>query len=574
MFGAKDDGLKPSCVRIFAVIVLYKVTPQSSPSFATLRAALAAVPVGTLRLTILLYDNAPSGADPGPLPEGVRYQAASYNAGLANAYNHALEIAEAEDYDWLLTLDQDTVLPPDFLVRVSQTICKVESTPIIAAIVPHITGDEKALSPYWFHGGAIARWFDTGFTGAPSRDVFAFNSAAVIRVTSLHQIGGYDPRFWLDNSDASLFRQLHRHGKQVYVAGDIEVSHDFSMMDMEARITPARYRNILLAESAFWDLEMGALAGLERTIRLIFRVYKHIQRNDGIEFRATTYEFLRRRIFWTRSSRLRLWEAETRALFSDLPETRPDAFCGSVVSKRPLKVSVCMATYNGEQYFEAQLRSILDQLSEHDEVIVVDDASRDRTRERVIAFKDSRIKLIEHVKNRGVVETFEEAVRNASGDVLFLSDGDDIWAPDKVRKVLQAFVENPRSQIVATGIRLIDENGQPLDSRLYTKNRKFTPALLPNLLRNRFQGSAMAFRSSLLPTILPFPKRKLFLHDAWIGACNRVAGGETVYLDEPLLYYRRHASNFSKPMGLQRRVSARAQLILSLGARWLVLRSK
>jgi glycosyltransferase involved in cell wall biosynthesis len=558
-------------VRLLAVVVLYRTTPQASASLRTLLAAFAAAPAGTLKFQILVYDNAPSGVDPGLLPDGVRYQAVSHNAGIASAYNQALKIAEEEHYDWLLTLDQDTLLPPDFLVRVSEAICKVESTPIVATIVPHITGDGKTLSPYWFRGGAIVRWFDKGFTGAPSRDVFAFNSAATIRVTALHQIAGYDPRFWLDNSDAYLFRQLHRHGKQVFVAGNIEVAHDFSMMDMRNRITPARYRNILLAESAFWDLEMGALAALERTARLIVRVYRHLRRKDNPELRAITYEFLRRRIFWTRRSRLQAWETETRALFPGLPDTRPDAFCATVASEHPFKVSVCMATYNGEQYIGEQIRSVLGQLGEHDEVIVVDDASLDQTRERVIEFNDTRIKLIKHVKNFGVVETFEEAVRNATGDILFLSDGDDIWAPDKVAKVLTAFSQNPRTQVVTTGIQLVDESGRQIDGREFMKNRKFTSALLPNLVRNRYQGSTMAFRSSLLAKILPFPKGKAFLHDAWIGACNGVTGGETVYIDEALLYYRRHSSNFSNPLTLHGKVSARVQLVLALAARWLGL---
>jgi len=228
-----------------------------------------------------------------------------------------------------------------------------------------------------------------------------------------------------------------------------------------------------------------------------------------------------------------------------------------------------MASYNGDRYIQEQIASILPQLSEQDELVVVDDASSDRTKERIVEFNDPRIKLIEHDENQGVVATFEEAMRNAAGDILFLSDGDDIWAPNKVARVLRAFAENPQAQVVATGIALIDQDGHPLDSRDYTKGRRFTPALLPNLVRNRFQGSAMAFRSSLLPKILPFPKRKGFLHDAWIGARNELTGGMTVYLDEPLLYYRRHASNFSKRHNLRMQIRVRVQLILALALRWL-----
>lgn len=231
-------------------------------------------------------------------------------------------------------------------------------------------------------------------------------------------------------------------------------------------------------------------------------------------------------------------------------------------------ISVCMASYNGDRYIREQINSILLQLGTLDEIVVVDDASTDQTRERVIEFSDPRIKLVKHAQNEGVVKTFEDAIRSATGDILFLSDGDDIWAPNKVTKILRAFAMNPRAQVVATGMRIIDGDGKTLDTDDYLKNRPFSAALLPNLLRNRFQGSTMAFRSSLLPIILPFPKRRAFLHDAWIGTCNIVAGGDTIYLDEPLLYYRRHHNNFSRKLRLQTQLIARAQLVLALAARW------
>jgi glycosyltransferase involved in cell wall biosynthesis len=95
------------------------------------------------------------------------------------------------------------------------------------------------------------------------------------------------------------------------------------------------------------------------------------------------------------------------------------------MSKRADRVSVCVATYQGERFVAAQLQSILTQLSDGDEVIIVDDHSMDTTCERIVALGDSRIRLIRHDANRGVAESFEEAISQASGDVIFLSDQDD-----------------------------------------------------------------------------------------------------------------------------------------------------
>jgi hypothetical protein len=60
----------------------------------------------------------------------------------------------------------------------------------------------------------------------------------------------------------------------------------------------------------------------------------------------------------------------------------------------------------------------------------------------------------------------------------------------------------------------------------------------------------------------------MFLHDAWIGMCNIMTGGGTVYLAEPLLYYRRHSSNVSQPMGLKEQIVKRAQLTVALALHW------
>lgn len=553
------DAHQPGCVRIFAVIVLHKAIPENSASFASLRASPATVSDSLVQLKVLLYDNTPGSQEIGPLPAGVLYSAAGQNVGLAEAYNKALELAEADACDWFLTLDQDTALGSDFLSRIANIARQVENTPSIAAIVPQITGDGRLLSPNWFLGGAIPRWFRKGYTGVPSHATFAFNSASTIRVTALRQIGGYNPWFWLDNSDAYMFRQLHRHGKSVFVAGEIEVDHSFSMMNMQARVTPARYRNILLAETAFWDLEMGAFAALERTARLIVRACKHAWRNDDPELRSLTYEFLRRRFFWSKKRRLRAWEAETRVLCPSLTGSR--SFFKDPSSKRRWKVSVCMAAYNGERYIGKQLQSILNQLQNRDELVVVDDASSDRTRDVIRSFNDGRIRLIEHPRNRGVVASFEDAIRNATGDILFLADDDDIWAPDKVKKVLEAFREHPDAQIITTRVSMIDEHGLPSPDTLYSNRKGFQSGFWQNILRNHFQGSAMAFRSSLLAFVLPFPKHVGFLHDQWIGTRNALLGGSAIFVDEPLLLYRRHSQNLSRKMTWARQAKVRLQLL-------------
>jgi glycosyltransferase involved in cell wall biosynthesis len=115
-----------------------------------------------------------------------------------------------------------------------------------------------------------------------------------------------------------------------------------------------------------------------------------------------------------------------------------------------------MAAYNGGAFVEAQLHSILPQLNSGDEVVIVDDGSMDDTLQRVTKIGDARVRLLRHEKNAGVVATFEDALRSATGDVLFLCDDDDLWAPTKVRKFLDVFerqadvglAHQPRRQVL------------------------------------------------------------------------------------------------------------------------------
>jgi glycosyltransferase involved in cell wall biosynthesis len=223
-----------------------------------------------------------------------------------------------------------------------------------------------------------------------------------------------------------------------------------------------------------------------------------------------------------------------------------------------------MATYNGEHFFPEQMRSILPQLSRDDEVVIVDDGSKDATLERVAAFNDPRIRVARHKKNEGVMASFEDAVRLANGDILFFSDQDDVWAADKVEKMLAAFAGDESVTIVSTGVTVIDENGEQVEDAIYSNRRPFASGFLANLYSNRFQGSAMAIRRTLVPHILPFPRHCSFVHDEWIGMRNALLGGGVIHLPEPLLLYRRHGNNDSQSRSVYGKFKKRVEVLLAL----------
>ena len=246
-----------------------------------------------------------------------------------------------------------------------------------------------------------------------------------------------------------------------------------------------------------------------------------------------------------------------------------DLNCAVRAAERP-KVSVCMAAYQGERYIADQLRSILEQLSAYDEVIVVDDHSMDRTREEIQALTDSRIRLIEHHTNRGIASTFQDALSAASGEVIFLSDQDDIWSPAKVSMVLQIFQREPEVTLVVTDAALIDEDGNRVSGSYYDMHGAFSAGIASNLVRCKFLGCLMAFRAGLLPKVLPFPSGcGDVLHDFWIGVVNSITSGTTRYLNEQLVFYRRHpAAVTSSKLNFGRKVEIRWNLLRAIIVFW------
>jgi len=205
-----------------------------------------------------------------------------------------------------------------------------------------------------------------------------------------------------------------------------------------------------------------------------------------------------------------------------------------------MNISVCMAVHNGANFIREQIASILPQLGGEDEIVAVDDASQDTSIAILESFHDKRIRIIRQTLNRGVLITFERALLEASGEIIFLSDQDDIWRSDKIATMMNAFAADPRVTLMLSNGELIDSNGRSLSQQLYG-NGKFLPGVLPNIMRNRYQGSTMAFRREILEAVLPFPDG-IPMHDSWIGLVNALIG-RAAYLPDRLVFYRRHENN-------------------------------
>lgn len=205
-------------------------------------------------------------------------------------------------------------------------------------------------------------------------------------------------------------------------------------------------------------------------------------------------------------------------------------------------ITVCVTTYNGEKYIEQQIRSIMACLSSLDEVIVSDDGSKDSTLEilSLLQGEFANIKIVEGPR-RGLIANFSHALSLASGDIVFLSDQDDVWHSDKVSKVTAAFGSG-NFGVVVHNARLVDSDCNPMGESLYDL-RQSKAGLLKNLMKNSYVGCCMAIRRDLLSAALPIPEN-IEMHDWWIGLVSESLS-KTKFIDDVLLEYRRHGSNSS-----------------------------
>ncbi len=206
------------------------------------------------------------------------------------------------------------------------------------------------------------------------------------------------------------------------------------------------------------------------------------------------------------------------------------------------KISVCMATYNGEKYIVEQLNSILKQLSENDEVIISDDSSTDGTVEILqdFASKDSRIQLFLFQKFRDPIQNFQNALVKSSGDFIYLSDQDDVWLENKVKDINESLISY---DLVLHDSIVTDENlkmTHPSFFKLFGSKK----GILKNIIRSSYYGSCMAFKKEILKKAIPFPKTKEIGQDLWLGLVAELTG-KVLLINKPYIYYRRHQNTFT-----------------------------
>jgi len=203
-----------------------------------------------------------------------------------------------------------------------------------------------------------------------------------------------------------------------------------------------------------------------------------------------------------------------------------------------------MATYNGAPYLKEQLDCFNEQSILPNELIICDDGSTDETINVIESFQKYapfNVKFIQNQTRLGYGKNFEKALNNTTGDLIFLSDQDDVWFPNKIEEIINVVGQNPDKDLFLNDTEITDAKLNPTG---LTKLGQIKRTSLS--LDNFVQGSCACLTRQLADIALPIPEN-IKAHDNWISDIARYLDIRYIH-NEVLQYYRIHERNTSNYM--------------------------
>ncbi|TCV79101.1 glycosyltransferase family 2 protein [Sulfurirhabdus autotrophica] len=217
-----------------------------------------------------------------------------------------------------------------------------------------------------------------------------------------------------------------------------------------------------------------------------------------------------------------------------------------------LKISIALCVHNGERYLAEQLESFLSQTCPPYELVACDDASEDATQTIIEAFATRAPFPVRFHRNPiklGVNANFERAIRLCQGDVIILSDQDDVWLPHKLEVFDKVFMATPEIGWAYCDANVVSDSLQPFGYTMWERvsftRREQKVGRKGNIFKVLLKhyvvaGAAMAFRANLRERLFPVPAG--WAYDAWL-AVLAAAFARCALIEEPLQLYRQHSSN-------------------------------
>lgn len=218
------------------------------------------------------------------------------------------------------------------------------------------------------------------------------------------------------------------------------------------------------------------------------------------------------------------------------------------MNRSPL-VSIVLCVYNGEVFLKQQIDSILEQTYTEFELLILNDNSSDSSNELIEQYlrKDTRIRYFKNETNLGFNRNFENGFRLSQGELIAISDQDDIWIPNKIEELVQNLGDHI---LIYSNSELIDKDGTKLNARLdldliHVDNPSYKSFLNDNFIT----GHTCLFKKELLNYALPIPE-EIYFYDWWLGFTASYVG-KIKYLKKVLTLYRIHDRSVMQELTVQ-----------------------
>lgn len=215
--------------------------------------------------------------------------------------------------------------------------------------------------------------------------------------------------------------------------------------------------------------------------------------------------------------------------------------------KNNITTTIVIATYNGQEFLSEQIDSILNQTKLPEEIIFVDDCSDDDTKKIILNYasliklKGINVHVTEQKKNVGYIKNFFNGIKQATQEIIFLCDQDDIWLPNKIEKYTTFFLNNSNILALHGNTNVINKAGDVTKENFQEYDKELTKLSFNKYLKKvNYPGMSLAFKNGEFKELLLSFEKELNLttHDWFIGlmACLN----EGFFTTNHVLTLRRH----------------------------------
>ncbi|MDO9153555.1 MAG: glycosyltransferase [Paludibacter sp.] len=266
------------------VIVLYQCSLDKSITFLSLTEQLENFSVD---YELVIYNN-----DINQKIEDSRFLIVNSeeNKKLEGAYNFALDRAIKNGKNWILLLDQDTVIPGNYFEELQKLFSSNYSLDLVA-IVPKLVSENKVISPV--RVTSFMRFEkELHVSGYTNERINALNSLSLFKVQFIESIGGFSKDFPFDMHDHWCYNQVYKHQKKVYVL-DVTTIHESSFVNFEENISLQRYKEFLTNENRFIRAEIGMPVYLFYKMKILVRSFRQF-----VKFKNKKYAMITLKSFF------------------------------------------------------------------------------------------------------------------------------------------------------------------------------------------------------------------------------------------------------------------------------------